>query len=567
MRRGIGFTLICFGLFLVVLGGAVRYWAYDRLVVVPVDLYSTLDLPGRATYLDMATTKERTVDVVARQTVRADVDASSDRVLVVDLSQVISTADGKFIRAAVERAAIDRRTGAAVNCCDESVDGKPVRHDGYLFKLPFSAPREDVLLWDGTSASSNPARYEGTETIAGHLVHRYVSAVPGQQIRTQPDSGPLVGEARTFDAPVWNQSTKTLWVEPVTGTPLAVEVRTRTTLRNSRGQDVVTVFAATLSTDRARPNPETLALVEAGKRRIELVRQVPPVGVGVGATLACLGVALLVRRRRTARHAAPVSPAVAPQRRSPAPATEQGAAGSRPARLAAESRARRRDAESPALPPHPGGRHATGEFAVPTALRGGPSRSPEGRREAVPPRESGLDRPRPANREAGPPQARTWDVADIGPGRPVSPAPVADRPLSRYIRPYLDGDTGAHRRPAIDDGHRRSSERTGSHRAPDFDGDTGTHRLPDAPVADERWLTEIRPEGLGHHGRLDPADWSGRDPGRRLPSDSAAPHPGAGRPDGPHTPSGRPEAGCPDGEDATPPPRATRRATRYPDGW
>ncbi|GAA3386567.1 DUF3068 domain-containing protein [Cryptosporangium minutisporangium] len=555
MRRGIGFTLICLGLFLAVLGGAIRYWAHERLVVVPIDLYNTLDLPGRATYLDMTTVKEKTADVVARQTIRADVDASSDRVLVADLSQVISTTDGQFIRASVERAAIDRRTGVAVNCCGEMVEQKPARHDGYLFKLPFDTPQSDLVLWDSTTASANPARFEGTDVIAGHRVQKYVTNVPGQQIRTQPDSGLLVGESRTFDAPVWNTSTKTLWVEPVTGTPLAVELKTRTTLRNSRGQDKVTVFAATLRTDRANLAPETLALVEDSKRRIGLVRQAPPLALGAGATLAALGVGLLLLRRRptsTAKHA-PVSPAVPAGRLALEPARSGRPESARPT---AEPPAQRRRPEygrpegqergRRATEQRRSGRHATGEFAVPAALR------------------PGVESPRRPPQEVRP----SWD--EIGPGRPVSPAPVADRPLSRYIRPYLDGDTGAHRRPDL--GHDPVGERTGSHRAPDLDGDTGTHRLPElpregrrraAPGPDDEWFTQIRPEGLGRHGRLDPADWS--------PASTS---------DRPATP--RSDQGAPadrsltdllsadrDAADAPPPvvpPRRTQRR-RYPDGW
>ncbi|SHM97519.1 porin PorA family protein [Cryptosporangium aurantiacum] len=668
MRRGIGFTLICLGLFLAVLGGTIRYWAYDRLVVVPIDLYNTLDLPGKATYLDMTTVKEKTANVVARQTIRADVDASSDRVLVADLSQVISTADGQFIRASVERAAIDRRTGAAVNCCDEMVDEKPARHDGYLFKLPFNTPKRDLMIWDSTTASANPARYAGTETIAGHVVQKYVTQVPGRQIRTQADSGLLVGESRTFDAPVWNESTKTLWVEPVTGTPLAVELQTTTTLRNSRGQDKVTVFAATLRTDRANPSPEMLALVDENKRKIELVGQAPPLALGAGATLAALGVALLLWRRpapRTARHA-PVSPAVPagppalpPGRPTPDhahtsyPTPEHAAAGHAAPRVGSGQAAEGAwpEVARGAAERRRSGRHATGEFAVPAALRQTEpptSRPPHGLqpspgphdpqpphaaapngaapREAAPreaaPREAAphaLHGAQPP-REPQPPhaphgaqaprepqaQARTepfradgrpsWD--DLGPGRPVSPAPVADRPLSRYIRPYLDGDTGSHPRPDLSGGdtgthrlpdldsttgshrrpdlngdtgtHRRPdigtdpvSERTGSHRAPDFDEDTGTHRRPEprsggraarrAADPDDDWFAQIRPDGLGNHGRLDPADWS-----------HASTSDGPGR-DRSLTDLLSADRGATDAPPPAVPPRRRRR--RYPDGW
>ncbi|TQS43198.1 DUF3068 domain-containing protein [Cryptosporangium phraense] len=373
MRRGIGFTLICLGLFLAVLGGAIRYWAYDRLVVVPIDLYSTLDLPGRATYLDLTAVREKTADVVLRQTVRADVSESTDRVLVVDLSQVISTADGQFIRASVEHAAIDRRSGAAVNCCDESVDETPAEHSGYLFKFPFGTPQRDLTLWDGTSSTANPARYAGTDTVAGHTVYRFVTHSPARQIRTQTDTGALVGEPRTFDAPVWNESTRTYWVEPVTGTPLALQVTTRTTLRNSRNQDRATVFAGTLRS--AHPDAQTLALVTDGKRRIELVQRWPLRAIGAGGVLAALGVALLLWRRPRPRHRAAA--------RTPAPVS--------PAPPRSTSRALPIGQRAPERWSGGSARHATDEI------------------------------------------------------------PVADRPLSRYVRPYLDGETerptGRHRAP------------------------------------------------------------------------------------------------------------------------
>jgi hypothetical protein len=313
MRRGIGFALISIGLFVAVLGGAIRYWASDRLVVVPLNLYSTVDLTGRATYLDMSTLKEKSGDVVLKQTIRGDVGASDDRVLVTDLSQVISDADGKLIRAGVERAAIDRHTGAAVNCCGETVDGKPIKHEGYLFKLPFDTPQHDLLLWDGTAGEAYPAAYRGVDKIAGHRVYKFVLTVPAHQIQTQADSGTLVGEASGYDVPVWNQSTKTLWVEPVTGTPLAAQVRTETTLRDSHNRDEATVFSGTLRTKQTGLTP-----VDENIKRIRVVKNVPPLLAALGAVLASTGVGLLLWRRRRAAHRAarraarraPVSPAI-----------------------------------------------------------------------------------------------------------------------------------------------------------------------------------------------------------------------------------------------------------------
>jgi hypothetical protein len=580
MRRGIGFALICLGLFLAVLGGAIRYWAYDRLVVLPIDLYNTVDLTGRGTYLDLGTSTEKAANVITKQTIRADVGASSDGVLVVDISQVISTSDGKLIRANVERAALDRRTGAAVNCCGESVDGKPVKHHGYLFKLPFNTPRHDVLMWDSTAADVYPAVYQGVDTIAGHRVYKFVTTTPAHQIRTQADSGRLVGEARTRDVPVWNQSTKTVWIEPVTGTPLAIKLDTKTTLRNSRNQDKATVFAASMQTDKANPNPDTLALVDKSMRKIQLVEKVPPLQVGVGGLLASIGVGLLLLWRRpsgSARHA-PISPAI-PTSAPPAPVPVGMAAGALASTSAMESMPRSGPPARPGPPVRSGPLALSGP---PTARR--PEQRPERPTEAF--RRPEALRPRDEHRwGAGPPpdEPRWGAEPPRQGGRPGEPG--EDRTLARYIRPYLDDDTGfqrrpprpsrppeesrppqesrpqeegtgahrrpnfgestgAHRRPPIVErtgAHRRppateratDAETTGAHRWPPAERPTGSHRLlpgGDAahdpgedtgsyrrlaeednvqpPPDGDDWFSQIRPEGHGRHGRLDPDEWS-----------------------------------------------------------
>jgi hypothetical protein len=294
MRRRAGIALIAIGFFLIVLGGTVRYWAFERLVVMPINLYSTTTLSGEANYFDPATLKERTEPVVARQIIRADVKASTDRIVVLDSTTVIDTRKGELVQASVERAALDRRSGETVSCCGEQFNNAPATHQGYLYKFPFYTEKRSYPVWDEATLRSYPAQYEGQEKLAGKTVYKFVQKTPATHIRTEPGTGFLVGENSKFAAPVWTEGERTYLVEPVTGTPLAVVTHTRTTLRNSQNKDKAVIIDITLRLDH---------MPKVSAAPVSLVHTGLPVGALVlGIVAALAGASLLRRNEQNGRH-------------------------------------------------------------------------------------------------------------------------------------------------------------------------------------------------------------------------------------------------------------------------
>ena len=137
MRRFLGPVLLGVGVFLVVLAGLLKFFVADRVIVTPIDQYAQTTSPGPGSFLDPATLQVRSGDLVAVRTLKGDVKAV-----------VLSTGDGQFIRATVDRVATDRRTGEAVNCCGEAVDSEPTRHTGLSYKFPFDTQKQDYQFWD-----------------------------------------------------------------------------------------------------------------------------------------------------------------------------------------------------------------------------------------------------------------------------------------------------------------------------------------------------------------------------------------------------------------------------------
>lgn len=306
MRRIVGLALVVLGAFALGFALLSRTWLSDQLLVTPIDQYSELVSVGPGTYLNTATLTEDSSDLVARRVVKGDVAASNDEANVWDVSVVLQTGDGTFVRAYVDRVAADRHNGESVACCNENVDGVPVRHEGISYKFPIGTEKIEYTVWDPNSRKSYPARFVAEDEVLGLKVYKFLQEIPGQELRRQEVPGSLIGEsAPSVSAQVWYQNTRTIWVEPVTGIIVKGNEQNRTTLRDSAGTDKVSVisFDLTFNDDTQASQVDT---AEKNVTKVRLLSQwIPLAGLILGLILLAVGL-LMLRADRRERPAAEV---------------------------------------------------------------------------------------------------------------------------------------------------------------------------------------------------------------------------------------------------------------------
>ena len=312
MRRFVGPVLLGLGVFLVVLAGMLRFYVADRVIITPIDQYAQTVAPGPGSYLDPVALQERTGDLVATRTVKADVAASSKDVAVWDVSVVLSTGDRTFVRATLDRVASDRRSAEAVNCCGEAVDSTPTRHSGVSYKFPFNTQKKDYPFWDPNSKQAPPAKFVSEEKVQGLTTYKFLQVIAPTQLQTQEVPGSLVGEsAASFQAPVFYSTTRTIWVEPKTGVIVKGDEQNKTTLRNSAGEDKATVIQFDLTfDDNTQQAQAKLAKDNIGK--INLVTLwLPLLGLVLGIIFILAGL-ILMRAADRARPASQDEPVASP---------------------------------------------------------------------------------------------------------------------------------------------------------------------------------------------------------------------------------------------------------------
>lgn len=297
MRRATTYVLTGLSVFLVALAVLLRFYVVPGLLVTPLDQFAESFAPGTGTVFDPAALTERTdVDMVAHRTLRGDVAASSKDRGVWDESVVLSDSSGKLINATTDRVAWDRKTGEAINCCNENVDGTPTKHVGLSYKFPFNAKKKSYQFFDTTAKQAQPMVYQGSEKIQGLTVYRYQQRVGPVQIGELEVPGDLVGsDAASVTAPRFYDNTRTTWVEPVTGVIVKGQEKQHQVLRDASGADALTLIEVTLTFDQ-KTQKQQGDLAKDGRSKKTLVgTAVPLVCLLLGLALAT--VAFVFARR------------------------------------------------------------------------------------------------------------------------------------------------------------------------------------------------------------------------------------------------------------------------------
>lgn len=322
MRRTTGLILIAVGVLLLVLGPALRFYAYPRLAIVPNDQTQSVSVGDDVRILDIALVAEgadhpvRPMDVVSTRRVIPDVEAGDDEVAVWETGvNNVSSEDGETRSAYQERVAFDRHTGEAVSdpegetygqyylASPDDDDREPVEHTGWYFKLPFATEQTDYEFWDSTLQETRPAVFEGEDTVEGLAVYRFVQRIDPTVL---PDGerdlpGALFGsDENTVTAERYYANTRTLWVEPNTGVIIRGQEEQNAYFQYEGEQLTITQGTIGYSDETVAANIDSY---EGTASLLNLIRNVLPIVLPiVGLVLIVVGV-LLTRDRQRPRRA------------------------------------------------------------------------------------------------------------------------------------------------------------------------------------------------------------------------------------------------------------------------
>jgi hypothetical protein len=307
-RRGgrvlsvIGLIASGVGAFLLVSGFMLRFFVAGIAVKFPLNEYqvATLTAPD-VTYFNSAETKELSgVTMRVTRTTEGDVAAGDgSRAVWTQFSSFFDTKNGLLFNAVTQRSAFDRRTGAAVTCCDAANGSSTRPQSGQVYTWPIGAGKHSYDVFDTTVNRPEPAAYAGQATVGGVPAYRYVEKVTGVKFGTQRLPGALVGikGQQTVTLDETYTATNTYWVDPVTGAVLDVNQNQDITLQD-QGAARLVLFRGDF-----QATPQTVAsIVHTDKPRraaITALTVTVPILLGLsGAVILAVGILLVIGRRK-----------------------------------------------------------------------------------------------------------------------------------------------------------------------------------------------------------------------------------------------------------------------------
>jgi hypothetical protein len=290
------------GAFLLVSGFMLRFFVAGIAVKFPLNEYqvATLTAPD-VTYFNSAEAKELShVTMRVTRTVEGDVAAGDrSRAVWTQFSSYFDTRNGLPFNAVTQRSAFNRRTGAAVACCDAANGSFTGAQSGQVYTWPVGAGKHAYDVFDTTVNQPETATYAGQATVGGVPAYKYVERVSGVTFGSQRLPGALVGVQgeQTVTLDETYTATNTYWVDPVTGAVLNVNQNQDITL-----QDQGTVRLVLFQGD-FQATPQTVAaIVHTDKPRRAAITAitvtVPIVLALAGAVLLAVGILLVIGRRR-----------------------------------------------------------------------------------------------------------------------------------------------------------------------------------------------------------------------------------------------------------------------------
>ncbi|GAB4007379.1 PorA family protein [Nocardioides ultimimeridianus] len=314
MRRTIGTALVGLGVFLVVAAGLIRFYAYPTLATVPPSYDETTLLEAKG-----AQVFNTDPDVLAPQTTDLTITAHTvaddtgkvklpEGVSVWNNNTTVRRADGTIFQQSQERIPFDSVSGVGVDCAAcgswiQSTEGPEdtVVFSGQTYKFPFNTGKHDYQNWDDTLRAATTATYEGTTSIKGMSVYKFVQTIAPRVISHEQVPGSVFGsKAPSVNAAMTYGMVRTLYIEPATGTPVQrVEVRTQ---ELEYAGTTVPAFDGTVSYTDAQVQKEVDMLSSKVMWLAGARTWIPVLGLLLG--LALLGLGLFLTRPASASRGA-----------------------------------------------------------------------------------------------------------------------------------------------------------------------------------------------------------------------------------------------------------------------
>jgi len=194
--------------------------------------------------------------------------------------------------------AFDRKTGAIVPWSGNSVNGSQVSVTGHpqWVVWPIGTKKKDYQVFDTTLKKPVTAHYKGITSTDGVATYVFVESVPSQQIGTLPVPGSLVGMTPSqVTLPEFYSVTRTYYVDPTTGVPVAITENVQETLQDNTGTTRLVLLNANFQTTPASIT-SFVNTDNGGATKINMLNvTIPIVGGLLGVFL--LGAGLILSRR------------------------------------------------------------------------------------------------------------------------------------------------------------------------------------------------------------------------------------------------------------------------------
>jgi DUF3068 family protein len=304
MRRNIGLVLAGLGAFLIVLAVVLPTWIVGQVVKFPLNEYQSATLAASdASYFSAKTLTEKTgVTLQATYTIKGDGAAGTSSTAVWnEYSYVYDRTNHYAVQQMARRFAFDRKTGELTMCCGANVNGdSSVLQRGLVgYVFPFGTKKQTYQVFDITLNKPVPFPYAGTADVRGITTYKFTEDIAPTQVATQTVPGSLVGmSAASVTLPEYYEIHLTYYVDPVTGALVNVQEHQTMSLRNrSTGAQALLLFDADLKVTPA--SLTTIVKLDTdGRSKLNLLKVVLPLALGIAGVIALVAGLILGRRRR-----------------------------------------------------------------------------------------------------------------------------------------------------------------------------------------------------------------------------------------------------------------------------